>query len=129
MGLMDDVKKAQEMAQQAQQQAGGAAAADMPDAADMEYAQTAQKIATSGLPGVATIKSIGETGKVDAGVNKQYAIEVAIELEAGDKYDTTVLQNLTDDAIGSGHYEAGKKFEVKVDPDDKSKALLYGLAD
>jgi hypothetical protein len=129
MGLMDDVKKAQEMAQQAQQQAGGMPGAGMPDAADMEYAQTAQKIATSGLPGVATIKSIGETGKTDAGVNKQYAIEVAVELEAGDKYDTTVLQNLTDDAIGSGHYEAGKKFEVKVDPDDKSKALLYGLAD
>jgi hypothetical protein len=101
----------------------------MPDAADMEYAQLAQKVAQSGLPGTATIKSIGETGKIDAGVNKQYAIEVAVELEAGDSYDTTVLQNLTGDAISSGHYEAGKRFEVKVDPDDKSKALLYGLAD
>jgi hypothetical protein len=129
MGLMDNVKKAQEMAQQAQQQAGGLGNTAMPDAADMEFAQTAQKIATSGLPGVATINSIGETGKTDAGVNKQYAIEVSIELEGGDKYDTTVLQNLTEDAIGSGHYEAGKRFEVKVDPDDKSKALLYGLAD
>jgi hypothetical protein len=129
MGLMDNIKKAQEMAQQAQQSAGNVPAAGMPDAADMEYAQTANKIAQSGLPGVATINSISETGKTDAGVNKQYAIEVSIELEAGDKYDTTVLQNLTEDAIGSGHYEAGKKFEVKVDPDDKSKALLYGLAD
>jgi len=129
MGLMDNIKKAQEMAQNAQQQAGGMPAAQMPDAADMEYAQTANKIAQSGLPGVATINSISETGKTDAGVNKQYAIEVSVELEGGDKYDTTVLQNLTEDAIGSGHYEAGKKFEVKVDPDDKSKALLYGLAD
>ena len=57
----------------------------MPDAADMEYAQTAQKIATSGLPGVATIKSIGETGKTDAGVNKQYAIEVSIELDTAQR--------------------------------------------
>ena len=132
MGLMDNIKKAQEMAQQAQQNAGGAAsmgAGQMPDAGDMAYAQLAQKVATSGLPGVATIKSIGETGKVDAGVNKQYAIDVAIELEAGDKYDTTVLQNLTDDAINSGHYAEGKRFEVKVDPDDKSQALLFGLAD
>ena len=131
MGMMDNIKKAQEMAAQAQQNAAqqGVDMTAMPDAADMEYAQTAQKIATSGLPGVATINSISETGKTDAGVNKQYAIEVSIELEAGDKYDTTVLQNLTEDAIGSGHYEAGKKFEVKVDPDDKSKALLYGLAD
>jgi hypothetical protein len=127
--MMDNVKKAQEMAQQAQQQAGGMGGMAMPDAADVEYAQTANKIAQAGLPGVATINSIGETGKTDAGVNKQYAIEVSIELEAGDKYDTTVLQNLTSDAIGSGHYEAGKRFEVKVDPDDKSKALLFGLAD
>jgi hypothetical protein len=129
MGLMDNIKKAQEMAQQAQQGAGNVPAGAMPDAADMEYAQTANKIAQSGLPGVATINAIGETGKTDAGVNKQYAIGVSIELEGGEKYDTTVMQNLTDDAINSGHYEAGKKFEVKVDPDDKSKALLYGLAD
>jgi hypothetical protein len=122
MGMMDNIKKAQEMA------AGMGGAAQMPDAADMEFAQMANKIAQSGLPGVATINSIGETGKAD-GVNKQYAIGVSIELEGGDKYDTTVLQNLTADAIGSGHYEQGKRFEVKVDPDDKSKALLYGLAD
>ena len=131
MGMMDDIKKAQEMAAQAQQNAAqqGIDMTAMPDAADMEYAQTAQKIATSGLPGVAMINAISETGKTDAGVNKQYAIGVSIELEDGDKYDTTVLQNLTEDAIGSGHYEAGKRFEVKVDPDDQSKALLYGLAD
>ncbi len=128
MGMMDEIKKAQEMAQQAAQGAGGAGAA-MPDAGDIAYAQLAQKVATSGLPGVATIKSVSETGKIDAGVNKQYAIDVSIELEAGDAYDTTVLQNLTDDAIGSGHYEAGKRFEVKVDPDDKTQALLFGLAD
>ena len=128
MGLMDNIKKAQEMAQQAQQ-SGGTPAAGMPDAQDMQYSQLANKVAQNGLPGVATIQSIKETGKTDAGVNKQYAIDVAVELEAGDVYDTTVLQNLTDDAIGSGHYEAGKKFEVKVDPDDRSQALLFGLAD
>jgi hypothetical protein len=32
----------------------------------------------------------------------RYAIAVSIELENGEKYDTTVLQNLTDDAINSG---------------------------
>jgi hypothetical protein len=129
MGLMDNIKKAQDMAQQAQQQAAGTPTPAMPDAADVEYAQTAQKIAQSGVPGVATINAIGETGKTDAGVNKQYAIGVSVELEDGEKYDTTVLQSLTEDAINSGHYEAGKRFEVKVDPDDHSKALLFGLAD
>ena len=129
MGLMDNIKKAQEMAQQAQQNMPAGGGAQMPDAADMQYAQLAQKIATSGVPGVATINNIGETGKVDAGVNKQYAIAVSIELEGGETYDTTVVQNLTDDAINSGHYAVGKRFECKVDPDDHSQALLYGLAD
>ena len=132
MGMMDQIKKAQEMAQQAQQNAGvgGAAmSAGMPDAADMQYAQTANKLAQSGVPGVATINSISETGKTDAGVNKQYAIEASIALEGGESYDTTILQSLTDDAINSGHYAAGKRFEVKVDPDDKSQALLFGQAD
>ena len=64
--VMDDIKKAQEMAAQAAQQGGAMGGAAMPDAADMEYAQTAQKIAQSGLPGVATINSIGETGKTAA---------------------------------------------------------------
>lgn len=132
MGLMDNIKKAQEMAEQAQQNPATqeAMSKGMPDAADMEYAQTANKIAQGGLPGVATINSISETGKDKlGGPGKRYAIEVSIELESGDRYDTTIQQALTDDAIGSGHYEAGKRFEVKVDPDDKSKALLYGLAD
>lgn len=129
MGMMDNIKKAQEMAQQAQANMGNMpAGAQMPDAADMQYAQLAQKIATSGVPGVATINNIGETGKTD-GVSKQYAIAVSIELSDGEKYDTTVMQSLTDDAINSGHYEAGKRFECKVDPDDHSQALLYGLAD
>jgi hypothetical protein len=114
------------MAQQAQQHAGGMPAAQMPDAQDMQYAQLAQKIATGGLPGVATIKSIGETGKTDAGVNKQYAIDVSIELEAGDKYDTTVLQNLTDDAINSGHYAPGKRFEARSTPMTRARRCSMG---
>ena len=95
----------------------------------MGLMELANNLNPNGLPGVATIKSVSETGKADAGVNKQYAIDLSIELEGGDACDTTITQNLTDDAIGSGHYEAGKRFEVKVDPNDKSQALLYGLAD
>ena len=85
MGLMDNIKKAQEMAQQEHQSGGNMPAGAMPDAADMEYAQTANKIAQSGLPGVATINAISETGKTDAGVNKQYAIGVSIELDSLEK--------------------------------------------
>ena len=124
MGLMDNIKKAQQMAQQAAGQQGGMTS---PDASDIEYGNLAMKLNRGGVPGVATIKSIAETGTGSDPVNKQYAIEVSVELEGGDTYDTTVNQYLTDDAANA--YQPGKRFEVKADPDDRSKVLLYGFAD
>ena len=97
-----------------------------PDASDVEYAQLAMKLNQSGLPGVATIKSITESGEGTDPVNKRYAIEVSVESN-GDAYDATVKQNLTDDAVAS--YQPGKRFEVKIDPEDKSKLMMYGYAD
>jgi hypothetical protein len=125
MGLMDNIKQAQEMAQQAQAQQGGAGMMS-PDASDVEYAQLAMKLNQSGLPGVATIKSITESGEGSDPVNNRYAIEVSVESD-GDAYDATVKQNLTDDAVAS--YQPGKRFDVKIDPDDKSKLMMYGYAD
>lgn len=130
MGLMDNIKKAQEMAEQAQQQAGqagqgGGSAA--PDASDVEYANLAMKLNQNGLPGVATINKIDESGAGSDPVNKAYDIAVSVELENGEKYDTVVHQYLTADAVSS--YEPGKKFEVKADPDDTTKLMLYGYAD
>lgn len=122
MGFMDKIKQAQEMAQQA----GGMMSAGMPDQADMEYAQLAQKVWNSGLPGVATINSITPTGKTDATSAKEYSIAVSVELEGGEAYDTTLNQYLQDAAAAS--YQPGSRFEIKVDPDDKSKGLLYGAA-
>ena len=59
MGLMDNIKKAQEMAQQAAQQGG--AGQMSPSAGDVEYANLAMKLNQNGLPGVATISSITES--------------------------------------------------------------------
>jgi hypothetical protein len=125
MGLMDNIKKAQEMAQQAAQQGGGGQMS--PSAGDVEYANLAMKLNQNGLPGVATINSVNESGAGSDPVNKAYDIAVSVELENGDKYDTTVFQYLTEDAVNS--YQPGKKFEVKADPDDTSKVMLYGFAD
>lgn len=124
MGLMDNIKKAQEMAQQAQAQGAGQMS---PDASDVEHANLAMKLNSSGKPGVATIKSISESGSGSDPVNKQYAIEVSVEPEGGDAYDATINQYLTADAVKA--YEPGKRFEVKIDPDDQSKMMLYGYAD
>jgi hypothetical protein len=124
MGLMDNIKKAQEMAQQAQQQ--GVPGQMSPSAGDVEYAQLAQKLNANGLPGVATINSIDESGAGSDPVNKAYDIGVSVELENGQSYDTTVHQYLTDDAVKA--YQPGGKFQIKADPDDTSKVMLFGQA-
>jgi hypothetical protein len=125
MGMMDNIKKAQEMAQQAMQQGGGGQMS--PSAGDVEYANLAMKLNQNGLPGVATINSVTESGAGSDPVNKAYDIAVSVELQNGESYDTVVHQYLTADAVGS--YQPGKKFEVKADPDDTSKVMLYGYAD
>jgi hypothetical protein len=125
MGMMDNIKKAQEMAQEAMQQGG--AGQMSPSAGDVEYANLAMKLNQNGLPGVATINSVTESGAGSDPVNKAYDIAVSVELQNGESYDTVVHQYLTADAVGS--YQPGKKFEVKADPDDTSKVMLYGYAD
>jgi hypothetical protein len=124
MGLMDNIRKAQEMAQQAAQTGG--AGQMSPSAGDVEYANLAMKLNQNGLPGVATVNSITESGAGSDPVNKAYDIGVSVELENGPSYDTTVFQYLTDDAVKA--YQPGGKFEIKADPDDTSKVILYGQA-
>jgi hypothetical protein len=124
MGLMDNIKKAQEMAQQAAQTGG--AGQMSPSAGDVEYANLAMKLNQNGLPGVATISSITESGAGSDPVNKAYDIGISIALENGQSYDTTVFQYLTEDAVKA--YQPGGKFEIKADPDDTSKVILYGQA-
>jgi len=124
MGLMDNIKKAQEMAQQAAQQGG--AGQMSPSAGDVEYANLAMKLNQNGLPGVATINSITESGEGSDPVNKAYDIGVSVELENGQSYDTVVHQYLTQDAYKA--YQPGSRFQIKADPDDTSKVMLYGQA-
>jgi hypothetical protein len=124
MGLMDNIKKAQEMAQQAAQTGG--AGQMSPSAGDVEYANLAMKLNQNGLRGVATINSITESGAGSDPVNKAYDIGVSVALENGQSYDTSVFQYLTADAVKA--YQPGGKFEIKADPDDTSKVILYGQA-
>jgi hypothetical protein len=124
MGLMDNIKKAQEMAQQAAQQGG--AGQMSPSAGDVEYANLAMKLNQNGLPGTATINSITESGEGSDPVNKAYDIAVSVELENGEGYDTAVHQYLTADAVNA--YQPGGRFQIKADPDDTSKVMIYGQA-
>ena len=85
--------------QQAMQQGG--AGQMSPSAGDAEYANLAMKLNQGGLPGVATISSITESGAGSDPVNKAYDIGVSVDLENGQSYDTTVHQYLTQDAVNA----------------------------
>ena len=124
MGLMDNIKKAQDMAQQAAQQgAAQQGGAGMPSQTDADYANLAMKLNQNGVAGVATINSITESGAGNDPVNKAYDIAVSVKLEDGQSYDTNVFQYLTADAVNA--YQPGGRFMVKADPDDTSKVMLY----
>ena len=97
-----------------------------PSAGDVEYANLAMKLNQSGLPGVATINSINESGEGSDPVNKAYDIAVSVELENGQSHDTVIHQYLTDDAVNA--YQPGGRFQIKADPDDTSKVMIYGEA-
>lgn len=129
MGLMDNIKNAQEMAQQAQQaaaQQGGMPGGAMPDAEDMEIAQMMQRISANGIKANAKIESVTETGKVDPGGGKQFAIGVEVTKE-GDStpQKATFKQNLTADGIAA--YVPGVTCEARLDPQDESKGVLWGM--
>ena len=123
MGPMDNIEKAQEMAQQAAQGGQGSMS---PSAGDVEYANLAMKLNQNGLSGAATINSVSESGEGSDPVNKAYDIGVSVQLESGESYDTMVHQYLTDDAVNA--YQPGGRFQIKADPDDTTKVMLYGQA-
>jgi hypothetical protein len=130
MGLMDNIKNAQEMAKQAQeaaaQQGGMPAGAGMPDAEDMEIAQMMQRIGTNGVKATAKIESISETGKTDPGGGKQFAIGVEVTKEDDPApYKATFKQNLTQDGIEA--YQPGVTCDARLDPQDPSKGVLWGM--
>jgi len=123
MGFMDKMKDAMAQAQEAGQKVGATVGAGM-SGATADYAQLANKLASSGVDCVAEIKSMEATGVVDMS-GKEYAFEVAVEGN-GDPYDATVKQYLPEG--GESNYGVGHRFQAKADPDDKSRLLLYGRA-
>jgi hypothetical protein len=105
-------------------QASAGMGSAMPNAGDLEYAQLANKLQHSGIPCIATILSIEETGQKDVS-GKQYAIAVRVEGN-GEPYDATVKQYLADASVPS--FKPGARFNAKADPADPKRLMLYGPA-
>lgn len=117
MGFMNKFK---DMAQQAQQ---GMATAT-PNAGDMGSAQLANKLAQSGVPCTAEVRSASPTGQRDMG-GPRYAIEVRAEGD-GEPYDATVTQYVPE-PMADG-CQPGTRWQATADPDDRARLLLYGKA-
>ena len=98
MGFMDKFK---DMAAQAQE----TAAQVTPNAGDMGYAQLANKLAQSGVPCTATVRSATPTGQQDmSGI--QVAIDVSVEGN-GEPYDATVTQYFPEAMVASYELNGG----------------------
>ena len=77
----------------------------------------------NGLDGTCTIKSVDETGNVDPGGSKEFKIVVDANV-GGDDYEATAMQFLHEKSIEA--YQPGGKFEIKADPEVKTRILLMG---
>lgn len=123
MGFMDKMKDAMAQAQDVGQKMGSTIGAGM-SGSTADYAQLANKLASSGVDCVAEIRSMEATGVNDLS-GKEYAFAVTVEGN-GAPYEATVRQYLPEG--GESNYGVGHRFQAKADPDDRSRLLLYGRA-
>jgi hypothetical protein len=92
-----------------------------PSAEQIAIANLAQKLVQSGVETPADITTMTETGNVDATGSKEYTIGVRITPADGEAYETTISQYL----LPSAEFKAGGAVIVRVDPDDRTRALLW----
>lgn len=129
MGLFKNMKEtmsgAQQMAAQAQQQAGisgtdlagGVAARDEVMAAGNEMV----RIMNTGSPGTGVITAARDTGARTAG-NATCEFDLTVTPEGGAPYDTTITMMIA--GTDMGPYELGKTWNVKIDQHDPSKVVF-----
>ncbi len=118
MGFMDKIKGAAEKVQAA-----------MPVGASgeqIEQANRANKLAKVGVETPARIDTMTPTGKTDATASKEYDVKVTVSPEGADPYETTIRQYVHPSAAEA--FVAGAAVKVRVDPDDRTQAVLWGGA-
>jgi hypothetical protein len=124
------MKAAKEEYQQerAQAQAGAPSPAAMPGMGDMAaqvaYAQRAQKLAQSGVEAPGVIHAMRPTGHTDMGGGQQTEFDVSFRPAGGELMQTTISQSMLPaqlEELSEGH-----TITVKYDPDAPASALIYG---
>lgn len=117
MGLLDRVKGAAESAQAATSRFGVGASAGQ-----IALANRAQKLMKAGVDTPAHIDSMTPTGNTDTPGGTEYNIDLAISPAGGEAYHLTTNQYI----YPSNPFRQGEDVTVKIDPDDRNVAMIFG---
>lgn len=117
MGLLDRVKGAAESAQAATSRFGVGASAEQ-----MALANRAQKLMKTGIDCPAHIDSMTPTGNTDTPGGSEYNIDLTVSPPDADAYRLTTNQYI----YPSNPFLQGQDVVVKVDPDDRDVAMIFG---
>lgn len=119
MGFMDRMKKAAESVSEQTSKVGVGA-----DRGQMDLANLAKKLMSSGVETPAHIDSMTPTGKTDAPGGAETQITVTVKPVGADPYEVSMVQYV----YPSVPYSAGEEVTVRVDPDDPNAVMLWGKA-
>ena len=109
-----------ELAKAAQASGGGAVVFGASEE-QIALANLAQKLMQSGVETPAQITTMTPTGTSDATGSVEYQIGLSVSPAGGEAYETTINQYL----LPSAGFSAGGAVVVRVDPDDRTRALLW----
>jgi hypothetical protein len=117
VGLLDRVKGAAESAQAATSRFGVGASAGQ-----MALANRAQKLMKVGIDTPGHIDSMTPTGNTDTPGGTEYNIELTVRPSGTEPYQLTMNQYI----YPSNPFQEGEDVKVKVDPDDRHVAMIFG---
>jgi hypothetical protein len=119
MGFMDRFKGAAESVQARTAGMGIGASAEQ-----MELANRAQKLNSSGIDTPAHIDSMTATGNTDTPGGTEYDITLTVSPAGGESYQVTTNQYI----YPRNPFGEGENVTVKVDPDDPNVLMIFGHA-
>ncbi len=119
MGFMDKMKKAAEGVSAQTSKVGVGA-----DRGQMDLANLAKKLMSSGVETPAHIETMTPTGKTDAPGGAEHEITLTVKPVGGDPYEVNINQYI----YPQSPYAAGEAVTVRVDPDDANAVMIWGKA-
>jgi hypothetical protein len=119
VGFLDRLKGAAEKVQAATSHVGVGATAEQ-----MELANRAKKLMSSGVDTPAHIDSMTATGNTDTPGGTEYNITLTVSPAGGESYQVTTNQYI----YPSNPFTDGENVTVKVDPDDRNVLMIFDHA-